>query len=308
MNVNQNKQTLLLVVILFLLPSVSLAKEKIISVSSQKIDIFSQAFKGFKKCYKQGGGQLDIIDLTLPRKSSDIDQFVKRVKTLRPVLVLAIGDVAAKYMMALYPQIPLVYCMVVDPSKNNLPNSGIAATMNPKKQIEFIRHSFPSLRRVGVFYSKDRNMRDIAQCREMIKNGDKNVILIPVSSFSEVEKSLPSVRHRVDCLLMLPNAKIYSIKMLNNFFINTIQMKIPVFSFSPALVQAGCLGGFYSDPAESGCSVSHYAISLLAGESQEKMVMQWPQKTRYALNKVIAKRLGLVIPSQTMKKADLVVK
>lgn len=292
-----------------LLSSILHANDQIVSIRSSSVAVFAQAFKGFSDCLRKKNNTAPILDFLLSKKNIvEFNETINKIREIKPRVILAIGDSAAKHAKNNFPNIPIVYCMVVDPMKNNLPKSGITASVHPKDQINYIRTSFPLLRRIGIIYTADRNSMTIQELKKLSQT-DKDLILKEVLSSQEVEKSLLELKKGgADCLLMLPNTKIYSIKRINDFIYYTLQLGFPIISFSPSTVKAGVLGSIYPDTRDNGCLASNYVNQILSGKTASGMSIQWPQKNDWGMNMRVAKRLKIQVNKESLKKAELVIK
>ncbi len=284
----------------------SVTASDIVSIRSARINFSAQVLKGFRKCYGREGKAGSIQDLVLPKNPSQMKPVVDKIKSTKPKIILAIGDWATRHAQKSFPQIPFVYCMVADPDYSNLPETGVSASVAPADQIKFIRESFPQLQRIGIFYTDNRNKRVVAGFKKIQKNGDKNILMIKLSSSGEAEKAISDLKKKADCLLMLPNTVIYSSKTLTKFLYETLTLGLPVVSFSPGIVQAGALGSVSPDIEDNGCLAGDYVRTILSGKTSNQQ-LKWPQKLKLGINKVVAERLKIEINPATLKKADLVI-
>ncbi len=83
--------------------------------------------------------------------------------------------------------------------------------------------------------------------------------------------------------------------------------KMPLFTFSPAMVKRGAILGLGSDFAENGHDAGLVAARVIRGEAPARIPFHASTRIRRSVNLDNARRLGVVIPSEWVKAADLVV-
>ena len=83
--------------------------------------------------------------------------------------------------------------------------------------------------------------------------------------------------------------------------------RMPLFTFSPTLVKSGAVLGFGTDFAENGRDAGLLAAKVIRGEDPSRIPFHATAKTRSSLNLENARRLGVSIPDECVKAADLVI-
>ncbi len=82
---------------------------------------------------------------------------------------------------------------------------------------------------------------------------------------------------------------------------------MPLFTFSPSLVKSGAILGLGSDFAENGHDAGLLAAQVIRGNKPSQIPFHASKKIRRSVNLDNARRLGVKIPPEWIKTADLVV-
>ena len=83
--------------------------------------------------------------------------------------------------------------------------------------------------------------------------------------------------------------------------------RTPLFTFSPSLVKSGAILGLGSDYAENGRDAGVLAAQVIRGSAPSQIPFHATTRIRRSVNLDNARRLGVVIPPEWIKAADLVV-
>ena len=95
---------------------------KVAVLKSADITAYNQALAGFAE--EMGGIGTDEYNLEgSPNKGRDI---IDKIKLTKPSVILTVGKKAAKLANEEIPDIPVVFCMVIDPEKLGIRENNIA--------------------------------------------------------------------------------------------------------------------------------------------------------------------------------------
>ena len=83
--------------------------------------------------------------------------------------------------------------------------------------------------------------------------------------------------------------------------------KMPLFTFSPSMVKSGAILGLGADYAENARDGGLLAAEVIRGKDPSRISFHPTAKIRRSVNLDNARRLGVSIPAEWVKTADLVI-
>jgi putative tryptophan/tyrosine transport system substrate-binding protein len=83
--------------------------------------------------------------------------------------------------------------------------------------------------------------------------------------------------------------------------------KMPLFTFSPAMVKRGAVLGIGSDYRENGRDAGLIVADVICGKEPSRIPFHGTDKISRSVNLGNARRLGVTIPAEWVKTANLVV-
>ncbi|MBI4397070.1 MAG: hypothetical protein HY548_08250 [Elusimicrobia bacterium] len=298
-----------LVVIPFMcLMNVHAEGKKVLAVRSSNFPLYGQALGGFRMCMRGRGVSYEMEEITMPDSDAQAAAFINNLRSRKPDLILALGSSAARLVKERVRDVPMVFCMVVDPPSSNLMTGGVTLDIRPAVQIDFIRKNFPQFKRIGIIYNPQRNRDVIRELKEMRQNGEVNLVFAEATSIDQMDKALQDISAKSDCLLMLSDPTIYTAQTASQLILQTLQRGVPLIAISSTFVKAGALAGIYADLEDNGCQASELAGRILEGEHADTLPISWSRKVKTAVNLVVAERLKVPVSRSTIEDAEEVVK
>jgi ABC-type uncharacterized transport system substrate-binding protein len=283
--------------------------------------ILEEAIDGLRGGLKDGGlaegrdfsmvhrnAQGDIATLNAMFDELDGDDTDLIISFSTPALQSALRKVARK---------PIVFAVVLDPfaagagksDADHRPNvTGAYLTFPVAAMAEQVLAVFPKARKVGTLFAPGEINSVLAEERfaRAIKAAGLELVSLPVSSPAEVsDAALTLCQSGVDVVCQtsdnLSNASFPAIA-------RACQMaRMPLFTFSPSLVKSGAILGLGSDFAENGHDAGLLAAQVIRGNKPSQIPFHASKKVRRSVNLDNARRLGVAIPPEWIKTADLVV-
>jgi putative tryptophan/tyrosine transport system substrate-binding protein len=228
----------------------------------------------------------------------------------KPVVLVAMGNLAAQAARAILPEAPLVFCMVQDPPKLGLvpgPNlTGVAFTLPVKNQIAAFRTVHPRASRIGVVFNP-------ANSGHQVEEADKAAGLLrialfprPVASLSEIPQALRTLLSgdTVDAIWILADPILLSDATRRYILTESLKAGKPVYAFSASLVAEGALVSNGPDLASIGQQAGELVNRLAAGD-RSRIDVQTP-RAELVINNRIAGKLKIVVPADVLKAANKV--
>ncbi|MGE5453108.1 MAG: ABC transporter substrate-binding protein [Acidobacteriota bacterium] len=165
-----------------------------------------------------------------------------------------------------------------------------------ERYLDLIRRAFPGLTRVGVLLGAE----GAASAPAWIKAAsDRGLQLVPgtVTRPDNLYPTLRTVLADSDVLLVLPDSTVADATALQNMLITAYRKRVPVVTYSPALVKAGAALGLYASPAQVGRQVAGMLKAPINGQSWP--VSRLAEGFTVAINEQVCRSLGLTVPDVT---------
>lgn len=229
----------------------------------------------------------------------------------KPVILVAMGKLAAQAAREIMPEAPLVFCMVPDPASiglvGTLNTAGVSYGVPVKNQLAAFRLVYPRGIRVGVIY----NVENTGKLVQEAQKATNVVRLILVERAVTQEKEIPEAlrallkgENAVDALWIPPDPILMRDDTRHFVLAETLKAAKPVYTFSNTIVQEGALVSDGPDFSSIGEEVADFVGRLAAGEHL-KGDLAIP-KADLVINKKIADKLKLEISAEALKAANKV--
>jgi putative ABC transport system substrate-binding protein len=227
----------------------------------------------------------------------------------RVELAVALGPLAAQVSKDILPDVPLVYCLVQDPSRLGLPPTaaGVAFQTPVKNQLAAFRLVNPRGVRIGVIYSEAvaKLVEEAQKAAPVVRLA---IVARPVASDKDVPATLRELFRgddAVDALWIPPDPLLMGDETRRFLFAETLKAARPVYSFSPALVSEGALVSNGPDFSSVGEQAGELVNRLLAGDRTARGTLLLP-RAELVVNKRIADKMKIDISADALKAASKV--
>ena len=301
--------------ILFSRASISRGGELIIALKSLEVQPYEIALNSFKDALTGNGYDLNIEEYVLEEDHvKPKDSLLADIKRKNPRLIVTLGSAATSYVAEEIKEIPVVFCMVLNPTASGFVRSmdasgnnvtGASLDIPLRLQFKAIRSVIPSAKRIGVIYSPQETQIVIGEAKKAAEEIGLELIDIPITSEEEVPKALHSLDGRVDALWSVADSKVFSSASTEFILLHTLRNKIPFVGLSPAFVKAGALMALAANYREVGTQCGGLAARVLSGDDPSTLPVTKPRTITMYLNLKTADIVGLKIPTDAMKGAVL---
>jgi ABC-type uncharacterized transport system substrate-binding protein len=226
----------------------------------------------------------------------------------RPVILVAMGPLAAQLGHDLLSEAPLVYVMVQDPAKLGFTGAnitGVSYSIPVRNQLAAFRSVNPKGVRIGVIYNEDNSGRLVQEAQKA--SGLVRLLLVakPIASDKEIPqvlRTLLSGQDAVDALWMPPDPMIMAEEARRFLLTETLRAGKPVYGFSAALVGEGALVSNGPSFVSIGEQAGELVNRLASGEKGK--IEQAVPEAELVINTKIAGRLKLEIPASALSAAS----
>ena len=297
--------TCVLFIVAFVFPQLShpAPATEIVILKSADISAYNQAIDSFKAAL---AGSATITEYDMQGDMARGRKLARKLRASNADIVLAVGIKAALAAKLEIVDIPIIYCMVLDPEKNglNAPNMvGIMLEVPIDRQFKEMRSVLPGLKRLGVLYDPEKTGNLVEDARRVGKVFGVELIARQVHSEKEVPAALRGLIPQIDALWLIPDSTVLTEESISFLLTTALDSNVPVIGFSSELVRSGALVGLSVNYEDVGRQAALLTRKIFSAQIKAPATFP-PEKLRLALNLKTAKFLGLQIPPDVSSRAD----
>jgi putative tryptophan/tyrosine transport system substrate-binding protein len=282
----------------------SLHAREIAVLKSADIAAYNQAVAGLKSELPES---TTVSEYNMDGDAERGRKLARDIRASEASVVVAVGLKAALAAKLEIVDVPVIYCMVLDPVKHELqaPNlTGISLQIPVERQFATMSSVLPNLKRVGVLYDPEKTGPFIAEARRVAKGLGLNLVERQVSSEKDFPAALRGMISDTDALWLVPDSTILTEESLRFVLATALDHNVPVVGFSAEFVRNGALIGLSLNAEDIGRQTAGIAKKILKGQSAISLVPAPPSRIRFALNLKTAKYLGISISPEVVNRAD----
>jgi putative tryptophan/tyrosine transport system substrate-binding protein len=286
-----------------------MAKEKalISIVKTSDSEAYSQAEAGLKKTLSES--KAVAVAYSEHGLNENEEELIGKIRAEKPDLILTIGTAASKIVSNKVNDIPIVFCMVLDPAlirtkeKKNV--CGCSIQIPPvEAQCRFANEIVPGSKRYGIIYT-DKTKEFFNDMESFAKKPNLQVIGKKISSSKELVEAFNDLSWRIDLLFMVPDPAIYTMPSTKYVIINCLAKKIALVGLSSLYTEAGALLSFDCDFEDIGRQAGETALKVMKGEKPANIPTTTPEKYKPSINLLTAKKIGIEIQPNVYQKKNI---
>ena len=276
----------------------------IVILKSSDIAAYNQALSGFKAALPSG---IVLSEYDLQGDLEKGRKLARKIRASDAALVFAVGLKAAKAAQLEIVDIPVVYSMVLDPTKYglNAPNmTGVLLEVPIERQLATIQAVLPNLKRIGTLYDPSKTASLIEESRRVLKSRGIEFLPTPVTRERDVPAALRTLLPSVGALWLVPDSTVLTDESLRFILNAALEERVPVIGFSREFARSGaflCLSVNYGD---IGRQAGQLARKIIDGQVSLPMRPLHPDRIEMSVNLKTAKFLEIEIPKDLENKAD----
>lgn len=272
-------------------------------LKSANVAAYNQAVVGFKSSMPP---DTVFVEYDLKGDSNVGRMYAGKIRASGADLVLAVGTKAALAARLEILDIPIVYSMVLHPTKYDLkaPNL-VGVTTKPMigQQLGTLRTIMPNLKRIGYLYDPNKTPPLPAETTAQARQFGIMFVERQVRSTEEVPLALRELLPDIDALWLLSDSTVLTEESFSFLLRVAFDRRIPVIGFDPEFSRRGALISFWIDPTDIGREAASIAHTILIGGTASAAKSFVPRQ-RMALNLGTAEYLGIAIPPTVQSMAD----
>ena len=282
-------------------PTLSLAAEVTV-IKSQDLSIYQEALDGFKKVYR---GKLREFNLEGDREEAK--KVVAFLKKVPPKIVLAVGLLAARVAQQEFPEIPVIFCMVLNSerfflSAKNM--TGVSLDIPPSLVFEKIEELFPERKKLGLLFDPKKTGRMISQAKRLAQKLGLSLISQEVNSEKDLPEAMRKLPPQVELLWLVPDSTVITPQSIDFLFLKSFEANLPIFTFSDALVKKGAVASLSPVHSEIGKQAGKLVLKIINGERPDQLPIRHVHEFRLSINLKTAKKMGIYFSPKIIQPAD----
>ncbi|MDD5131577.1 MAG: ABC transporter substrate-binding protein [bacterium] len=271
-------------------------------IYSSDIEPYLQSCTGFKEFFKDKKIALWFTEYFLLDKNTQ--KIVAQVNAEKPDIVFAIGTRAAKLAEESFKDKPIVYAMVLNPEKLTGANlAGVLLDVPVRMQLEALQKVFPEAKKIGVVYTADSTNK-VTELNQTCGELGLKLVKRKVNDEKELPAALADITWQINCLLMIPDAKIYFPQSVKYLLLESLRQKFPVIGLSKYHSKSGALLSIDCDYEDLGRQAGEIALRVLNGERPVDIKPVKPRKTSFSLNLSTAARLDIKFSPEIVENTN----
>lgn len=278
------------------------------------------ANKGFVDALKERGYE-EGKNLTIDNQNAQADQsnlqnIGQRFVSNKVDLIYAIATPAAQTVANLTKDIPIVGSAITDyeaaklVKSNKEPGANVTGTsdMNPiKEQVDLLIKLCPNAKTIGCIYTSSEVNSEIQYkaMKEYAESKGLKVEAATISTVNDIQQAAQSLAGKVDAFYEPTDNVIAS--AMPTLIAVTEAAKKPVICGESNMVAAGGLATYGVDYYQLGHQSGLMAADILEGKAKPStMEIQFAKVLKAVVNKTNAAKLGITIPEDILKDAEVV--
>ena len=212
--------------------------------------------------------------------------------------------------------IPIVFGPVTDPVASGIikeilkPGGNITGiqTGNPTpKRLDWLMRFVPTIKRISVFHNPNDNssIQALGALKETAPQFNVELVVQEASTADEIKAQLNNLPDDVDAIFMLASAVFEA--NIKEFVATANARKLPLAAPATANVWDGALTSYGHDNVLLGKQASGLAKQILQGISPSNLPVE-SADLLVSINVKTAETIGLTIPDDLLRSADLIVR
>ena len=294
--------TTFVLLVAFLVMNAKLPAQNIVAIKDSEIVPYTQALNGFKSV-----SHATINEYVVRESNNDRSELINEIISEAPDLILAIGLESTLLVQNEFGDIPIVYCMVMDPENHEFINkkniTGVSLRVPVRDQILKLRTIMPDIKKLGVIYNPLNTRYIIKEAKNTLNDLDIKLFKEKVKSEKSIPRALRKLTGKIDALLLIPDKTVLTNQSFKFIVLRTIANNIPLIAHSEKLVQAGALIAVCPDYYNIGKQTAIIANDILHKQKNSLPQVVEPESRNLIINLKTADSIGINIPGELLSSA-----
>lgn len=240
------------------------------------------------------------------------DSIVKQLRADPPPLVFAVGAKAAYVAVNDLPNVPVVYALVLDPSRYGIAGTqvtGVSMEVPAEATLSQFQLFAPAVKRLGVLLSTNNTSAQVAEALASARRLGFETSVQRVTNARDLRAAWQRTAGNVDALWLLPDPVVMAPDALRWLRNDTMRRRVPMLASTENLVRAGALLCVAPDRQVAGQQAADLARRILDdGELPGTIDSPGPGSMRVVLNRDTLDSMGIEVDELMLDFADEVVR
>jgi ABC-type uncharacterized transport system substrate-binding protein len=264
-----SSRTFVLAFVSTLAPLLAQAPAKVLIVTSAGVEPYQQAVKAMTASLRDAGIRPQTVEI--PVDGNEV-LIVAAMQSGPYKAVVAVGPEARWSIGKAHVKAPVISTMMFLSDLEEEANQGRDTPVNqagavyldadPAELARQIRESFPELRRAGFLVAPDQN---IDAWKSAFGKEKFQVVTAEASKRADVVKAFVPLKGKVDFLVCLPTARLYTAQSIEALLRASVEKNLPVIGFSQSFLQAGAAAAVFASHESIGVQTADLVRKLAAG-------------------------------------------
>jgi len=273
-------------------------------LKSSTIGAYEQAIQGFKAT---GPSNATYTEYDLQGDLEQGKKLARKIRASEAALVVAVGLKAALSAKVEIVDVPVVYMMILDPSKHHLnaPNmTGTLLEIPVERQLKLLRAFLPNLHRVGILSNPTNSASKIREAAAEASAYAIELREFPVNDEKDVPQQLRALLSTTEALWLVPDSTVLTNESIGFILESSLARRIPVIGFSPEFTRLGALISLSVSYGEVGRETGLLAKRILEGYRNLPGSPVPIERLKITVNLKTARFLGIEFPKNVHHLID----
>lgn len=281
----------------------------------QLLEVKEGLLDGLRKAGYEDGKNLKVSYLSAQGNPGTAAQIVRKFIGEAPDVLVTITTPMAQAALSATRTLPVVFTVVTDPLGAKVVKSlkhpggnatGISDLAPIERQLRLIKSFVPQARRLGVISNPglDGSNYQIEVLKPLLATHGLTLVQASAPNSNEVIAAMRSLVGKVDVVWIPNDPTVYA--ALESAVRIGQEQKIPVFTAETRSVERGAVASIGFDYTAVGHEAARLVAQVLKGAQPGDIDVVVPQAFRTVVNERAAAALGLAIPPEVARVANMV--
>lgn len=290
----------------YLLINVAFAQQsKVLIVNTDSgVAKYGKIATEFKNKFQKNTYQWLEFDLKGQDASENTD-LQKIIQKEAPEFIYCIGSKAYSLSQSYATNETLLFSAAINWQKLNINDKtyGISNELAPEQEITFIKMFFPTVKKIGLLYSKDtkeyiKTLKNDAEILNM------EIIEQQIDNVAEIDSELSELLPKIDLFWLISDPGILNNKeSVMKIFQMAKQKQKPVYAYNNVFIKYGAVLSVSPDPVTIGRQSANLMMSLKETNLPAKAV-QFPAGSNISLNMCTIETLKMNLNSEALDSVN----
>jgi ABC-type uncharacterized transport system substrate-binding protein len=289
-----------LLIFVFSLPLPSHGGDIAVFTGENPLKVHKEVLRGFRSVCKAPARDFEVSE-------KDVPELRKKIAALAPKLILAVGSDALSASLKME-NTPVVFTLVLredDSPQFHKPGTGVDLLVSPELQMETIHEALPGVKRIGVIYNPAETGSFFMEAEKAASALGLSLVGRRAKTAADAISGIKSLEGRIDALWLIPDLSVLDYETVKYAMFFSFQRRVPVIAPSDDFVKNGALLGIGVDAFDIGVQAGQIANDIFSGRSAMDIPVVFARKVLLSVNISTARKLGITIPGDILKKSTI---